>query len=195
MKKRTSNNPAGRPKSGALTERIHAAVFALLETRKYSELSIDAISVRAGVSRPAIYRRYTSVGHIVLAALEAKGPNVLPMPYTSNVKTDLCKYLQKLVAAIEEHSALGKALRGTLATALVDEGFQPDFKRFIATRRRPMLDRLHSWDDSSSEVLRESMADVLFGPLLYRLLIRHASVGQENVQEIVNHAFQLNEAK
>lgn len=189
MKKSTSNNPAGRPKSGVVTDRIHAAVFALLKRGGYSELSIDAISAQARVSRPAVYRRYTSVGQIVLAALEAKGPGMLPMPYTRDLKDDLCKYFQALAAAIKEHSTVGKALRGTLAAALVDRSFQRVFKRFIATRRQPVLDRLRVWDNLSSDTVLESIADTLFGPLLYRLLIRHVSIETKHIQEMVARVF------
>jgi AcrR family transcriptional regulator len=188
VKKKPSNNPAGRPRSAYVTDNIHAAVFNILQKGSYQNLSIDAIAAQAGVSRPALYRRYVSVGQIALAALQARGPIILPMPSSTDVEKDLCSYFHALVDSIDKDSAVGRALRGALASALVDIDLQPHFARFIAARRRPVLDRLLAWKSSYCDLELESIADALFGPVLYRLLIRQVPVKNRHIREIVNRA-------
>jgi len=149
---------------------------------------MDAIAAQAGVSRPALYRRYASVGQTALAALQARGPVVLPIPYSTNIEKDLCSYFNALVASLADNSAMGRALRGTLAASLVDIDLKPHFAQFITARRKPVLDRLLAWNGSYGDAEHESIADALFGPILYRLLIRHVPVRTRHIQGIVHRA-------
>lgn len=188
MRTKTSNNPAGRPRSAEVTERIHAAVFALMKDVPYGELSLDAIAARAEVSRPALYRRYRSVGEVTLAALEAAGGTILPMPYTTDIRRDLCLYFSSLVASIVEDSIIGRALRGVLATSLSDPSFGARFARFIEKRREPVRQRLRKWDDALTPAELDRALDSMFGPILYRLLIRRVRTERSHVNKIVNRA-------
>jgi AcrR family transcriptional regulator len=188
VKRRSSNNPSGRPRSVTVTENIHAAVFTILEKGSFENLSFDAIANEAGVTRPALYRRYASVGQIALAALQALGPVILPMPSSKDVKKDLCSYLNAVVRSLDKNSAVGKALRGALASAQIDDDYRPQFAMFIEARRRPVIDRLRAWNRSLSEVELEFIADALFGPILYRLLIRQVSAQEEHVRKIATRA-------
>ena len=188
MRTKTSNNPAGRPRSAEVTERIHAAVFALMKDVPYGELSLDAIAARAEVSRPALYRRYRSVAEVVLGALQAVGGTILPMPNTSDVRRDLCLYFRSLVASIAQDSIIGCALRGVLAGALTDPRFGTHFARFIEKRREPVRQRLLKWDRALTPVELEGALDSMFGPILYRLLIRRVRTERSHVNKIVNRA-------
>src|SRR5271165_2126617 len=187
-KTRTSNNPAGRPRSGNVTDRIHAAVFALMKDSPYGDLSVEAIAARAGVSRPALYRRYATVGQITLGALQAAGSTILPMPQTTDVRRDLCLYFNSLVTSIAEETVIGRALRGALATALRDPGLGPRFARFIDKRREPVRQRLLTWNDALTPARLDTALDSMFGPILYRLLIRRLRVQKNHVNDIVDHA-------
>lgn len=187
-KNRTTNNPAGRPRSGEVTERIHAAVFALMKTGSYRALSLEAIATRAGVSRPALYRRYANVGQIMLGALQAAGSAILPMPHTNDVRKDLCFYFNSLVASIAEDSVIGRALRGVLAAALTDPTLGSDFAQFIEKRREPVRQRLLEWDDALAAAQLDTALDSMFGPILYRLLIRRARADNNHVNGVVDRA-------
>jgi AcrR family transcriptional regulator len=187
-KRKQSNNPRGRPQSDLLTDSIHTAVFAILQRGSYQSLSIDAIAAQARVSRPSLYRRYGSVGQITLAALEAKGRVILHKPCSADVRKDLCSYFLALVVAVDEGSAVGRALRGTMAAALVDIELRPHFRRFIGARRQPVLNRLSAWNSCYGATELEAIADALFGPLWYRLIIRYVPVSGRDIRRIVEKA-------
>jgi AcrR family transcriptional regulator len=186
-KNRLSNNPAGRPRSGDVTDRIHAAVLSLMKNGSYGDLSIEAIAAKAGVSRPALYRRYATVGQITLGALQAAGSTILPMRQTTNVRRDLCLYFNSLVTSIAAETVTGRALRGVLASALTDPAFGPHFARFIEKRREPVRQRLAQWNESLEAAQMEEALDAMFGPILYRLLIRRVTADGRQISRIVNH--------
>jgi AcrR family transcriptional regulator len=186
--RRTSNNPTGRPRSNEVTRRIHAAVFALIKRGSYQDLSIDAIAAAAGVSRPALYRRYSGVGQITLSALQAEGSAILPMARTSDVRKDLRSYFRSLAAVLAEDSVIGRALRGVLAAALTDASLGPDFAQFIEMRREPVRQRLLAWNGALGEAQLDAALDSMFGPILYRLLIRRAQASNDRVNDIVDRA-------
>ena len=49
----------GRPRDGAFDERILDATLALLAEVGYQSMSLDDVAAKAGVSKPAIYRRWS----------------------------------------------------------------------------------------------------------------------------------------
>lgn len=188
--KRASNNPTGRPRSTDVTDRIHAAVLDLLKEGPYQSLSLDGIAARAGVSRPAFYRRYANVGQATLGSLLAIGGTILPMPKTKDVEADLVKYFHSLTAAIDAESPVGRALRGVLAGALTDPGLGLHFAAFIDKRREPVRQRLLAWNGALSPAGLERALDAMFGPTLYRLLIRHAKTEKDDIAYIVRSALE-----
>jgi AcrR family transcriptional regulator len=189
-RKRASNNPRGRPRSAEVTEGIHAALLDLLKGGPYQALSVDGIAARAGVSRPAFYRRYANVGQATLGSLLAIGGTILPMPKTKDVEADLVGYFHSLAVAIDGDSPVGRALRGVLASSLIDPGITPHFGAFIDRRRQPVLQRLLAWKSALSPAELEKTLDAMFGPTLYRLLIRHTKMERDDVAHIVRDALE-----
>jgi AcrR family transcriptional regulator len=53
-----SNNPNGRPRSVQITEKLHRALWDLLEELEYDEITMERVALAARVSRPTLYRRY-----------------------------------------------------------------------------------------------------------------------------------------
>ena len=189
--KKISNNPSGRPRSEQLTKRIHAAFFSLLEPGSYHSLTLEAIAREAGVSRPALYRRYGSVGRVALAALESAGGEALPMVQTADLGQDLRRYFIALTAAVESSTVLGRALRAVLSESLSDAAFAPAFRAFLERRREPVRLRLRAQDPVAPPERIEAVMDALFGPVLYLQLIRQVEVGQQQIAWAVDGALFL----
>ena len=59
----------GRPRAEALDAAILDAAVELITANGYQAASIDAIARKAGTTRPAVYRRHGSRGHLVVAAI------------------------------------------------------------------------------------------------------------------------------
>lgn len=60
----------GRPRNPAVERRILDAAAQLLDERGLSATSIEAIARKAGVGKTTIYRRWPSLGAVVIAAMD-----------------------------------------------------------------------------------------------------------------------------
>ena len=181
-----SHNPAGRPRSEQINGKLHNALWKLLRKRDYDELTMEAIAEAAGVSRPALYRRYSDLGQLTPDALLKAGSAALPMPNSENLEKDICLYLSAVAASLAPLDPIGKALRGVLARALIKPEFAGDFAAFIRLRREPLRLRLQQAMPSAAEQTLDSALDQLFGPVLYRLLVRQIPVHQEQIEPMVD---------
>jgi AcrR family transcriptional regulator len=63
-----------RPQDPKITEAILAATVELLSESSFAQVSMAAIAERAGVGKPAIYRRFASKQDVVMAAIASALP-------------------------------------------------------------------------------------------------------------------------
>ena len=75
----------GPQRNPAIDDAVLDATRQLLEEKGYAGTSIDAIATRAGVGRPAIYRRWPSKAHIVNDAIYP----VLDVEQGADIDTEL----------------------------------------------------------------------------------------------------------
>src|SRR3954466_16255399 len=64
----------GRPRDGALDERILEQVVALLGSLGYTGLNLDELAVRSGVAKTTILRRWPSKAAVAAAGVERLPP-------------------------------------------------------------------------------------------------------------------------
>lgn len=122
----------GRPRDQRIDEAVLHATRALLLETGYTDLTLTAIAERAGTTRPALYRRWNSLAHLVH---EAAFPAELTLPrppsgaapdIRSLVAGSLAAFSHPvaraaapgLVAAITADPTLHRALLERFATAL-----------------------------------------------------------------------------
>jgi AcrR family transcriptional regulator len=124
----------GRPRDGAFDARILDATLALLAEVGYQSMSLDDVAAKAGVSKPAIYRRWSSKAQLATAALArlqaASAPERSGAP-----RDDLVTLLASFRRLLLRPNGL--ALIGTL---LAEEHSNPELialfrERIVATRR------------------------------------------------------------
>ena len=104
---------AGRQRDPEIDAAVIAATLALLDEVGYAKLSIGAVAKRAGVYRPAIYRRWPTKQHLVTDAI-ASTIGVTPTPDTGDLRADLVTGIATIAAAFID-SALGHVLLPVVA--------------------------------------------------------------------------------
>src|SRR5258705_10758102 len=83
---RPSRTPAGAAVLQAdVTEAIRQAFFAELAECGYGRLSIEGVARRAGVGKPAIYRRWRSKQDMAVARISEAGWASLDIPATGSL--------------------------------------------------------------------------------------------------------------
>ena len=116
----TVRNP-GRPRAPEIEAAILAAAARLLTEQGYARMSIIAIAAAAGVSRPAIYRRFKTKADLAIAALASQIDDQARPSADLDVEAALTWALEHLARRLRAKHSM--ALVGTL---LVEEGQTPE---------------------------------------------------------------------
>ena len=83
----------GRPRNAAVNDAVLGATVALLGERGYQGLRINDVAERSGVAKTTVYRRWPTLTHLVVAAMEhALGQRDIEP--TGNLGTDLDRMIR-----------------------------------------------------------------------------------------------------
>jgi AcrR family transcriptional regulator len=183
----TAARPAGRPRDTRLDAAILAATRELLTEVGYPGLTLEAVAVRAGTTKPAIRRRWASRQLLVITALgEVMG--TAPTPDTGCTHCDL-------ILGIE---TIGKAFGGafgrrTLPALIADLADDPALDQVFADtifhpRRattKAALRRGIERGDLRGDVDLDLLLDLLAATTYHRVLFGHLPVDDRLAHDVV----------
>ncbi len=112
---------AGRPRDAAIDRAVLDAVSQVLDTGGYQALVIEDVARRAGVSKPAVYRRWAGRRDLALAELRRRLEAVQP----PDTRCTLCDLHESLSLFSQAFTRVGAT---TLAHLLADSAHDPDFR-------------------------------------------------------------------
>lgn len=180
----------GRPRAESLDAAILDAAEELVISGGYSAASIDAIARRAGTTRPAVYRRHPSRGHVVVSAM-ARRFGVDPAPDTGSLRGDLVT-VQRAQLDFFTDPLVIRALPGLLDEATNDPALQDQFfTEFVAPRRQSTtraLERAVERGETRGGFDAEWICDLLTGPFLMRVFLPIGPIDENLVQVTVDAA-------
>ncbi|MFE7802954.1 TetR/AcrR family transcriptional regulator [Nocardia sp. NPDC057440] len=166
---------AGRAREDRIDAAVLAAARELLDETGYADLSIGQIATRAGIHRPAIYRRWPSKRHLVVDVV-ADLLGLHPTPDTGDLRADLTIALRNLVAALRDTS-LHHVLPALVADLANDQALR---EHFLATVFEP---RRHTTAIALASAIRRGeidqnldmdfVLDAIAAPIYYRALFGH----------------------
>ncbi|MFE7718836.1 TetR/AcrR family transcriptional regulator [Nocardia rhizosphaerihabitans] len=181
----------------AREDRIDAAVLAatrqVLDDNGYAGLSIGEVATRSGIHRPAIYRRWPSKRHLVVAVV-AELLGVRPTPDTGDLRADLTAALRDLVGALRDTS-----LDRVLPALVADLANDPELRaHFLATVFEPRR-------ETTATALRAAMTrgevdpgidldfvlDTVAAPIYFRALFGHLPLDDALVESSVDAVMRL----
>jgi AcrR family transcriptional regulator len=161
-------------REGAPRQAILDTAFALLRTSGYASVTVDTIARSAGVGEETILRFWSSKADVVLEAI-AEHASLVPAIETGSLERDLEAFLGASFRLLRGPLGTGVVLRGLMSEAQLDGDFATRFAKFVDGRRAilRMIAQRHL-DAPPSEI--ETLVDMLFGALWYRLLVGTAPV-------------------
>ena len=181
-------NPARRNQRSR--QAILSATADLLGEVGYSKLTVEAIAARAGVGKQTIYRWWPDKGAVVLDAYLALvgAEQDLTVPDSGDLEADLRLVLGTTVNSLadpvfeQRYRALLTAIQDDpqLAAALLDRLLKPWLE---ATKQR-----LHAAQQAGqlrNKVDLDVAAELLYGPVYYRWLLRTGPISREYVDALV----------
>jgi AcrR family transcriptional regulator len=173
----------GRPRNPATDEAIIRSTLMLAEQFGYRGVSMEAIAAHSGVAKQTIYRRYPSLGDVMLAALASFAEQRLPNPDTGSLRDDLYQLLSATFAAQQQVS--GELNRGLAAEAIQDGAFAAKLWEGLIDNRREVVRAMIARARQRGEIVHggdEFLVDLVFGPMWYRLLF-----GRETLDDKYAH--------
>jgi AcrR family transcriptional regulator len=131
----------GRPRDPATEERILAVTLRLLAADGYSRMSLDTVAEEAGVSKPTIYRRWSSKADLATAALGTLRLQE-PLVDTGSGLEDLAQLLENFARSLLRPNGLS-----LVGTVLAEEAHTPELlelfrERLVAPRRALLREAL-----------------------------------------------------
>jgi AcrR family transcriptional regulator len=180
---------AGRPRSAESRRAIIQAAMHILQNDGYAALNIEAIAARAGVSKQTIYRWWSSAAFIVLEALMSDMPAQEGLvPDTGSLKGDLLELVRPTVRALGQRR--GPIYKAMIAEAQADSKFAEAFRTQLMAAHREIVRAVVARAQLRGEVAMEAdvelAADMIYGPILYRLLNGHAALDETFAFAIVD---------
>jgi len=178
----------GRKRSEESRLAILAAAAELTAEVGYAGLTIEGIAARSGAGKQTIYRWWASKADVLLDALAAKADLYIPVPDEGNYRDDLRGFLTATFELGRKDQVVG-VLRALMAEAQINPEFGERFRDGFLRHRRDalgvLLSRAAARGDLPPGVTAETITDIVFGTLWYRILATHRLPDERLVEELV----------
>jgi AcrR family transcriptional regulator len=156
-----------------MDQAILGATIDLLSEVGYVRVTVAEVARRAGVSKPAIYRRWAQKSQLVVEAMVTQMRTGVP-PDTGTAAGDLLALTEQLIAALTL-TPLGRVLPGLVAEMAADDVLAASYRELIIgptqMRWRSAVERGIARGELNTDTDLDFVLDALAGPLYFRLLI------------------------
>lgn len=180
----------GRPRSDEARQAILLSTLALLQAEGFEKLSIEGIAEHAGVGKATVYRWWPNKAALVIEAFLERIQPELNFPRNASVREAIHQQMCRL-------TRLMRGEFGNMLAVIIGAGqSQPEMieaiqKYWIAPRRqeaRDLVRKAQKQGEIRSDISADTILDILYGPLYFRLLIGHGPIDCRFVDAIFDIA-------
>lgn len=161
----------GRPRDPAIDQAVLAVALKHMASIGYTRMTLDGVAAEAGVTKPAIYRRWSGKEDLATAALAQLRVEFAPTP-TGDAKADLIAVLEAFSTSLANSD--GFTLAGSM---LAEEKHRPEFMRLFRERvvlpRRRMLRDVLERARGEEKIRSDSDLDAVMNMLIGAFHARH----------------------
>jgi AcrR family transcriptional regulator len=181
----------GRPRSEESRSAVLSAAKRLLRDVGLRKMTIEAVAVTSGVGKPTIYRWWQTKG---LLALDAYLDDMLAKVAAPNTGSGHEDFRRHIKAVLRFYSGPeGRVFAQFIAEAQGDPLLAEAFRsRFLTERRRIVTEmwiRGVERGEFRADVDADVAMDMLFAPIIYRLLAGHAPLSRSLAEKLQDAAF------
>lgn len=180
-----------RPRDPDIAVRILAAARDLLGELGPTEVTIEAIADRAGVSRPTVYRRWASRSELIFEA-QTNASVVQEFPDLGSARAELVAALVHLVATMQRSDRVvsGDQFREMIvsepfARKVWEQRWIPDREVVHQIWRRGVERGDLSADIDGNEVINDLVAVCTF-----RVFLAHQEMGRSEIEDVVDRVLE-----
>ncbi|MGH7726316.1 MAG: TetR/AcrR family transcriptional regulator C-terminal ligand-binding domain-containing protein [Candidatus Eiseniibacteriota bacterium] len=181
--------PRGRPRSQHVEQAVLNAARELIEKGGYAAATIEAIATRSGVAKTTIYRRWPNRATLVVDLLMRIASEAVPIPTGRDP-------MQALRTEMRGVARVAHELPGQLLVSLLGEAQDdPEVRAALHTGLfYPRTDasgrairRAQEAGKLREDIPQHIAVDLLFGPLFYRMFVRHEPLNDAFVQQVYKY--------
>lgn len=177
-----------RPRDASIDRAVIDACLALLDEVGRHRLSREQIARRAGVSLPAVNRRFASVDDILLEIARTPPHEPGTLEGVDSLRSFLVAALQR-AARMLAATPVRRSASELLAAAAGDERIAKAFQSTLADLRSEGLawvEHARERGEVADHVDGETLLDMVNGALYYRLLWRGETLSEAEVEPLVD---------
>jgi AcrR family transcriptional regulator len=180
----------GRPRSEASRGAIIAAATDLLRTIGLGRMTIEAVAAASGVGKATIYRWWPSKGTLALDAYLEDMRTKVVAPDTGDGWEDFRRHTRAVIDfyAGEEGRIFAQLMAEAQSDPLLAQAFR---ERFLSQRRATVTtiwQRGVARGEFRDDVDADVAMDMIFAPVIYRLLAGHAPLSKALAESLVDAA-------
>lgn len=154
-------------------------------------LTIERVAAESGVSKPTIYRTWTNAQDLAMAAFMAQPQADAPASRSSSARTVLRAHLRGVIEAFATQR--GRQITLTMASADPESELAKAFRNQVILKSREAGRQLIERAVASLEIRPdtdvETVLDMLYGPLFFRLLTGHQPLSPQLAEHLVQTLF------
>lgn len=184
---RQARKGPGRPREERVTRAVLDAVVELVAESGMGALTMDAVAGRAGVSKPAMYRRWATKQDLVIAAAESR-IGALAVPDMGDFRAELRAVLTARMEAYRL-PGIGRLLAGVIGAASeagAERGAYRDYTARVMSETRTLLERGIARGDVRADVDVPAAATLVAASLVFRLVGEHGTPDEALVESVVD---------
>ncbi|MCQ4208052.1 TetR/AcrR family transcriptional regulator [Streptomyces longispororuber] len=177
----------GRPREERVTRAVLDAVVDLVAESGMGSLTMDAVAARAGVSKPAMYRRWSTKQDLIIAAAESRiGP--LSVPDMGDFRAELRAVLTARMEAYRRPGVdrLLAGVIGSAAEAGSERGAYRAYTARVMAETRHLLERGVARGDVRPDVDVDAAATLVAASLVFRMVGEQRMPDEELVESVVD---------
>lgn len=177
----------GRPRQEHVTGAVLEAVVELVAEEGMGALTMDAVATRAGVSKPAMYRRWPTKQDLIIAAAESR-VGALTVPDMGDFRAELRAVLMERVRAYRQ-PGVGRLLAGVIAAAAEAGAGREAFQAYVTrvtSETRHLLERGIARGDVRPDVPIVDVTTLIASSLVFRLVAEQRVPEKELVDSVVD---------
>jgi AcrR family transcriptional regulator len=177
----------GRPRSNRSHEAILDAAAGMLRRNGLNGLTIDGVVAEAKVSKGTVYRWWASKHSLAMDAILRIFNAELQQPDTGDVLSDF-RIIMRQFRSLLSQGDLGYTFVALMIEAQQNQWIAEFHERFFRHRRKVLyiiIDRGIARDELRSDLDADLIVDLLFSPLIFRLLSGLSPIDDEAIENII----------
>jgi AcrR family transcriptional regulator len=178
----------GRPRNEAGRQQVMQAAWDLVVDKPVRNVTMEAIAARSAVTKPTIYRWWSSRNALMIDAVFARAADQLTFDDSLDARRALTAQLHRVIELLD--SRFGEILAEILAEGQSDPTTLASFRsRFFDVQRvqvRGLIERgiAEGVFDPGLDV--ELAMDLIYGPLYLRRLVGHLPLSKSLADQVLH---------